>query len=446
MTRTSAAVRCLGFLLPLALIGCAGLQPATPTPETDLWEAWDQTYVSVTGRVVPVHRAELAFAMPGRVVEVLVAEGEPVEPGQLLARLEDAQLQAAVAQAEAGVAQAEAQLAKLRAGARPEQVAVAEAGVSQARAAVGTSEMAIAAAEAQAAIAQSALWAAQAQLNQVRAGPTEEEIEIARQQVELAKAQRYAAQSQRDAVGGLRDAAPNSTYDLGVFQAAEGQAFAAENQVTIAELQYELVKQGARPEQIAVVEAQVAQARASWHAAQVAVEVAGGQHEAALAALEQAEAQGALVQAPPTHEDLALAQAGVAQAQAALEQALAALSQAHLTSPIAGTIAQVNLRPGDMVAAGIAVISVGSLDAFEIETTDMDEIDAARIQVGDRVELLFDALPELEATGIVRSIALKAGAGLGGTAYKVVIALDDQAEGLRWGMTASVDIVLGSAD
>jgi len=445
MTRTSVAVRCLCFLLPLALIGCAGLQPATPTPETDLWEAWDQTYVSVTGRVVPVHRAELAFAMPGRVVSVLVAEGEPVEPGQLLARLDDAQLQAAVAQAEAGVAQAEAQLAKLRAGARLEQVAVAEAGVSQARAAVATAELAIAAAEAQAAIAQSALWAAQTQLDQVRAGPTEEEIEIARQQVELAKAQRYAAQSQRDAVGGLRDAAPNA-YELGVYQAAEGQAFAAENQVTIAELQYELIKQGARPEQIAVVEAQVAQARASWHAAQVAVEVAGGQHEAALAALEQAEAQQALVQAPPTHEDLALAQAGVAQAEAALEQALAALSQAHLTSPIAGTIAQVNVRPGDMVAAGIAVISVGSLDSFEIETTDMDEIDAARIQVGDRVELLFDALPELEATGIVRSIALKAGAGLGGTAYKVVIALDDQAEGLRWGMTASVDIVLGSAD
>lgn len=451
MKRSIIAIRLVSLALALTMIGCAGLQASTPTPEVDLWETWDQSYVSVTGRVVPVRRAELAFTMPGRVLEVLVKEGDTVEAGQLLARLDDAQLLAAVAQAEAGVAQAEAQLAKLRAGARSEQVAVTRAAVAQAQEALTTAELGVASAEAQAAMAEAGLLAAQAQLRQLRNGPLPEEIEIARQQVELAKAQRYAAQAQRDAVGGQRDRASSSqdpvvrmSYQPGSYEAAEGQAFAAENQVTIAELQYELLKQGPRPEQIAVAEAQVAQAQASWDAALVAVEVAEGQRTAAAAALQQAEAQLALVQAPPTPEDLALAEASLAQAEAALEQARAALAQAHLTSPIAGTVAQVDLRPGEMAPAGVPVIAVGSLDAFQIETTDMDEIDAARVQIGDQAQLLFDALPDLELTGTVKSVALKAGAGLGGTAFKVVIALDGPVEGLRWGMTASVDILVDS--
>jgi len=433
--------RLLPWLLSLALLGCAGLGGDTPTPTVDPWETWDQSYVSVTGRVVPVERAELAFLQPGRVLEVLVEEGDQVEPGQLLARLDDKQLLAAVAQAEAGLAQAEAQLAHLRAGARQEQVDVTRAAVAQARAAVASAELGIASAEDQVAIAAAGLQAAEAQLAQVVNGPLPEEIEIARQQVELAKAQRYAAQSQRDAMGGLRESAPDS-YELGLFEAAEGKAFAAENQVAIAELQYELLKQGARPEQVAVAEAQVAQARASLDAARTAVEVAKGQRDAAEAGLAQAEAQLALVRASATPEELALAEAGVAQAEAALEQAQAALSQARLTSPIAGTVAQVDLRVGEMAPMGMPVISVGSLDAFQIETTDMNEIDAARVRVGDKAELLFDAFPELEVTGTVTHVALKAGAGLGGTAYQVIIALDDPAEGLRWGMTASVDIVV----
>jgi HlyD family secretion protein len=442
MKRQVTGPSLLPWLLSMGLlVGCGGISGNTPTPTPDAWETWDQSYVSVTGRVVPVERAELAFLQPGHVLEVLVEEGDRVAPGELLARLDDAQLLAAISQSEAGVAQAEAQLAQLQAGARQEKIAVTRAAVAEAREAVASAELGILSAEDQVAIAEAGLQAAEAQLAQVVNGPLPEEIEIARQQVELAKAQRYAAQAQRDAMGGLREGAPNA-YELGLFEAAEGNAFAAENQVTIAELQYDLLKQGARPEQIASAKAQVAQAEASLGAARTAVDVAKGQRDAAEARLAQAEAQLALMMASATPEELALAEAGVAEAQAALEQAQAALSQARLRSPVRGTVAQVDLRVGELAPTGVPVISVGSLDAFQIETTDMDEIDAARVSVGDEVELLFDALPELEVTGTVTSVALKAGEGLGGTAYQVVIALDGPAEGLRWGMTASVDIVV----
>jgi len=63
-----------------------------------------------------------------RVERLLVAEGDRVEAGQLLAELSDAvQKDAALAQAEASVAEAEANLAKTRAGGRPSEVAAQRA-------------------------------------------------------------------------------------------------------------------------------------------------------------------------------------------------------------------------------------------------------------------------------------------------------------------------------
>ena len=63
--------------------------------------------VSAEGTIVPVRYAELAFRTGDRVVEVLVAPGDDVEAGEVLARLEDDDLQAAIAQAEAAIAVAE---------------------------------------------------------------------------------------------------------------------------------------------------------------------------------------------------------------------------------------------------------------------------------------------------------------------------------------------------
>ncbi|MCK4298018.1 MAG: biotin/lipoyl-binding protein, partial [Planctomycetes bacterium] len=71
--------------------------------------------VSAEGVIVPVRHVELAFRAGGRVAEVLVAPGETVAAGEVLARLEDDDLQAAVAQAEAALEAAQAQLALVEA-------------------------------------------------------------------------------------------------------------------------------------------------------------------------------------------------------------------------------------------------------------------------------------------------------------------------------------------
>ena len=65
--------------------------------------------VTVTGTVEPSRRASPGTKILGRVATVPVEEGQRVRSGQLLARLDDRDLRAAVHQAEAAVAMAEAQ-------------------------------------------------------------------------------------------------------------------------------------------------------------------------------------------------------------------------------------------------------------------------------------------------------------------------------------------------
>ena len=65
----------------------------------------------------------LSFEAGGRIVELLVGEGDAVQAGQVVARLDPALLDAQIAQAEATVAVAAANLRLLQVGARPEEIA-----------------------------------------------------------------------------------------------------------------------------------------------------------------------------------------------------------------------------------------------------------------------------------------------------------------------------------
>jgi multidrug efflux pump subunit AcrA (membrane-fusion protein) len=87
---------------------------------------------------------------------------------------------------------------------------------------------------------------------------------------------------------------------------------------------------------------------------------------------------------------------------------------------------------------------LGDVSEFLIETTDLNEVDLYLLQVGQTVDLTFDALPERNMKGVVTKIAPMASLEQGGTNYKVTIELDEQDPDLRWGMTAFVDIFVGA--
>ena len=85
--------------------------------------------VVYTGSVAPFNEEDIYPRVPGRIVEIPVYPGDPVRPGQVLARLDSVELSSRVREAEAGVAAAQAN----RAQAEKELAAmVAEAGYARA--------------------------------------------------------------------------------------------------------------------------------------------------------------------------------------------------------------------------------------------------------------------------------------------------------------------------
>ncbi len=84
---------------------------------------------------------------------------------------------------------------------------------------------------------------------------------------------------------------------------------------------------------------------------------------------------------------------------------------------------------------------MGDLGALRVETTDLNEIDVARVEVGDEATVTFDALPDLTLNGTVVAIAPRAEAGTG-VNYTVTVELEEIPAALRWGMTAFVDIAV----
>jgi multidrug resistance efflux pump len=160
----------------------------------------------------------------------------------------------------------------------------------------------------------------------------------------------------------------------------------------------------------------------------------------AWANLEKAKTEYEKVKEGPDPDAVELAQARLKNAQAQLAKARAALEQASLKAPFDGTITALKASPGETVLAGSVVAVLGNLSQFVVETSDLSERDVAQVEVGKRAKVWIDALGE-EVDGQVIAISPQADLLGGDVVYTVVIALDEQLPGLRWGMSAEVEII-----
>jgi RND family efflux transporter MFP subunit len=129
----------------------------------------------------------------------------------------------------------------------------------------------------------------------------------------------------------------------------------------------------------------------------------------------------------------------VAQAQAALEIAQINLAGATLTAPFDGTIASVDVIPGELVQSDQPVVTLATLDDLQIETTDLSERDIANVGLGAPASISVEALGETFTGKVVRISPVADTVG-GDVVFKVTIAFDSQPRGLLWGMTAEVTI------
>ncbi len=165
---------------------------------------------------VDIREVDMAFRLPGRIIDIPVEEGQKVRKGTLLASLDAAPIQDRLYAAEASTAQAEALLDKARNGSRSQEIA-------QGRAAVAAAQAARDAAAAEYKRRQSlveegaishALWdqtvaalhQSEAQLTQAKQSLSLLEEGTRKEDVTAARAQLAAAQAQRAAAGtDLRD-------------------------------------------------------------------------------------------------------------------------------------------------------------------------------------------------------------------------------------------------
>jgi len=141
------------WLLGVAAAGAVGLgvagvlfarQNANPVDVAALTVPVEAESLTVriiaSGKVQPVRTVNLSPKSAGILRELLVEQGDRVEQGQIIARMENADTQAQLAQAQARVNQAQARLDAVQAGNRPEEISQRQAEVAQAQAQVMDAE------------------------------------------------------------------------------------------------------------------------------------------------------------------------------------------------------------------------------------------------------------------------------------------------------------------
>jgi len=369
-------MRRLCWILLLSLLGCEGS---------------NSNILRVTGQIQgkAVHAGS---RVGGRVTEVQVEEGDFVQAGDVLVRLDDAEAQAMVSAAAAKLAACEAALAKLEAGATEEQLRQAEA----------------------------AARAAEEQYRLVEKGARSEEVRAAKAALDAAKSQWDTAKVEFDRVDRLLKQAIATQSQ---FDQAQMALETAEAQHRAAREKYELVLSGARTEEIAMAEAAF---------------------DRAAAALDELR-RGARA------EDLAAARAARDAAQADLDRANVALREMSIIAPQNGRVESVDVRRGDLIKPGPAV---RIMDPDDLEL--VIYVSAAmlgHVAVGQKVARTTDVYGEQTFEGTVTYIAsegeytprnLQTQEERVQQVFGVKIKLDSAGGKLRAGMTVTVEIPLAN--
>lgn len=407
---------------------------------------------------VEAEEIRVAPEVPGRIVAVLVEEGDAVAAGDRLVVLDDTLLRAQRERAQAAVAAAEqalaaAELNLLAADLQEQQADAAARAQDRARQQLAwqleapadvdlppwylTPDEMLAAAEAEVEAAQRALDEAQRRLDSLLASSAHAEVRQAELRLRAAQAAFVAADAVFQRALSARQSA--DLYD----EASAARERARDERDAAQEAFDELLgdeRHGA-----------VRRARA-------ALAVAEARRTAA-------EAQRDGWRTGPRSIEVALAGVRLRQAEAARAQAAAALEQARaelaaievqldrtvLRSPVDGVVLTRSASPGEVLPAGAVALSLGVLDDLTM-TVFLPEDRYGQVGLGDEVVIEVDSFPGETFRGRVLRIADRAEftprnvqteEGRRTTVFAVAIAIDDPSGRLKPGMPADVTFGAG---
>lgn len=402
--------RVASLLALLALLGAAGCSlPADPIAQARGWlEAGRAPVEAGPLKAVGILEARTAVVsndLGGRITAVLVEEGDSVAAGQLVLTLDDSLLAARQAPVDAAVAEAQAQLDLLRASVRPEQIALAEAQLAQAEAGVAAAQQAwddarllrdnlqaldVAIVEAAAAVQKAEHQAAAARalaeaadLEHALWGRVTEQLQ---QGFDVPLPGGGTVHVDNPAERGRA----NTQWNLSGQQAWEAwqTAYAAEDAVATARTALaDLRRQRSKP---ILMDVQVNQAEAAYRRAVATV----AQARAALEGL----------QAGVRPEQVAVAQQAIEQARAAQAPLDVQLAKTRVRTSREGLVSKVAVRQGEVAVPGAPLLEIADLGQITLVVYVLQP-ELGRVWLGQPASVSVDSYPGRVFPGTVTRIA-----------------------------------------
>lgn len=148
-------------------------------------------------------------------------------------------------------------------------------------------------------------------------------------------------------------------------------------------------------------------------------------------------------QQPPTELQQESAKAQLTQAQAQLQNAQINYNNNILKAPFDGQIAQFNSQVGDQVGGSTVVATVVTNEPIAVIS--LNENDVAKIKIGNKATMTFNAISDLTITGKVAEIDNIGTVSQGVVSYNVKIAFDTQDPRIKPGMSVSASIITAVA-
>lgn len=290
--------------------------------------------LSLTADIGPQSSVTIVPKVSGTLEEIKVKLGDRVKEGEVIAKIESREFLLGVKQAEAAFSATQTQWNLVKATAQTEFFS----NLAQ---------------------VQSALKVAQANLDKIRKGAREEEIE----RVDAAYQQALAnAQTTEKDLNRARDNYEKGAISDQQFDGAQLQFKVAQAGLESAKANLDLIKKGAREEDIKVVEAQVEQTQASLKN---------------LESLEEAKIWEAKIKG---------VQAQAEQAEVALGLAKIRLEDCTIKAPISGIISKRFVDVGAMVGPTQPLVSIVDIDTVKLLTHVSDE-DLDKVKLTQEVEV-----------------------------------------------------------
>jgi len=453
--------------------------------------------ISANGTVVPERSVNVSPKTSGVLKSLLVKEGDSVQEGQILAYMDDSNLQGQLTQNRGNLAAAEANLQKLLNGNRAEDIAAAKAQLTQQQANLqkllnGNRTQDIAAAQAQLTQQQANLQkllngnrsqdiaAAQAQLTQQQAtlqkllnGNRPEDI--AQAQAKLRDAE-YAKNQAEEDFQRNQELYTSGAIALQIVNNSRTARDRSQTQVKQAEQAVALLQSGSRPEDIAQAKAAVEQqqqalalvrsgarpediaaGRAAVEQQQQALALvrSGARSEdiaAGRAAVEQQLQALALIEAGARPEDIAIARAQVLSAKGSLQTVQEVINDMKIRAPFSGTVLRKYADPGAFVTpttAGSAESSATSSSILSLASknqvvANVAESNIAQIRLGQNASIQADAYAGKTFTGKISQISPQSIVLQNVTSFEVKASIiNDDQNMLRSGMNVNVEFKAG---